>query len=90
MVSRVSKTQLVSPMKPAIRTVIKPSNGRRKAGNFPKGTILGWNWRQTPAETHRKEREGHHNYYSIYLIAAIVAQKLVYGELHDNLVPRMR
>jgi hypothetical protein len=87
--SRVPKIQLVSLMKPAIRTVISQATDGAKPA-ISQGTILGWNWRQTPAETHRKERERHHNCYNTSLFAAIVAHKSVYGKLHDDLVPRMR
>jgi hypothetical protein len=101
-ISRVSKTQLVSPMKPSIRgdeTVTsqateeataqsRQSSKEQGTRNKEQGTM---GLASNTSKTLRKQREGHHHCYrTIFVCCHSRAKISVYGKLDDDQVPRMK
>jgi hypothetical protein len=87
--SRVSKTQLVSPMKPSIRgdeTVTSQATEEATAQSRQFSKEQGtrnkerWDWRQTPAKLYENSVKGIIIAIEQFLFAATVAQKYLYTE----------
>jgi hypothetical protein len=88
-ISRVSKTQLVSPMKPSIRgdeTVTSQATEEATAQSRQFSKEQGtrnkerWDWRQTPAKLYENSVKGIIIAIEQFLFAATVAQKYLYTE----------